>query len=552
MMKAAPGEHSLVTNRTSSRAQWLLLAIVLVGLGLRLGGLGHASLWFDEWITVDQSTRPTLAESVTASTTHPPVLRILVRAALASAPPDASARTRDRLTRLPGALLGVATLPLLFFLVRRLTGGDERVALLAAALYALSPYGLYYAQEARYYAPVVFFATWVLLAVIRLVERPRSLARHLTLFAALVLAIHTHHLLGVLFLTTFFWVLPHALSDLRARWVLALPWLAAGLSFLPWFTFAMAHLEPQARPWIAGLPQQVLDTGVAFFTGRMGAFHLITEDGAVRLPALGLSAWLLICLGLTLHVRRRRRLPPDTPRFSYGWGTLGLTAGSLAFCAVAHVTSVTSRFFHHKYLAFLVPLLVLSLAELGVGLVDATRAMLRRGARSRKPALLVVAAWALCATGALVAAAELAGPTREAFRRYRPGAARYFHRERYRAAAHYVQTHRRPGDVVVIVDPYERYLNSSLLEHYGLQRPWVPFRPHQLDCPECFWFRWPDTLFRARRLIVIAAHSRAANRERVAAAIRWVFPRRLRRRLFVGAEGTIFVTTYGRPRPTPQ
>ena len=66
------------------RLIWLGLALVVgVGAWLRLRGLTTFSLWFDEWITVEQSTRSSLWESITASGTHPPLLRLLVRGSIA-------------------------------------------------------------------------------------------------------------------------------------------------------------------------------------------------------------------------------------------------------------------------------------------------------------------------------------------------------------------------------------------------------------------------------------------------------------------------------------
>jgi 4-amino-4-deoxy-L-arabinose transferase-like glycosyltransferase len=540
----------------SSRRSLLLLPLLLLtglGLWLRLTGIDAASLWFDEWITVEQSTRPSLWEALGASTTHPPLLRVLVRGSIALFGDLAQPGGVDGAARLPGALLGAATVPLLFFLGRRLSGGDARVGLLTAALYAVSPFGLYYAQEARYYAPVVFFATWTLLATPRWVEAPRQIGRGLSLFFALLLGVHTHHLFGLLFVLSFGWITPYVLREPRRRLSLVLPWLGAGVLFLPWFFYAMAHLEPQGRPWIAGLEQQFLDSGVAFFTGRIGALHLVGIDGRAHLTALGAGAWALLGTGLLVHGVRRRGLPPGRPGFSYGLGGLTLAAAALTFAAVAHQAGVSTRFFHHKYLAFLLPLLYLGLAELILALLDAPRQRQqpRRGRRRGTPLLagrpqaratLWVLLWVGATTATLLAAAPLLGPTVEAFERYRPGSPRPFHRERYRAAARWVDAHRRPGDVVVIFDPYRQLNNATLLAYYGVRPPRVVYRHHQLQARASFWARHPETLLRARRLLVVTAHCDEQTRQTVERTISWGFPRLHRRIRFPAAEGTIQVS----------
>lgn len=66
----------------------------------------------------------------------------------------------------------VAALPLVFLLSRQLTG--RREALVAALLFALSPIGLNFAQEARVYAMTLPPAALVLLAVAAYLRNPRS------------------------------------------------------------------------------------------------------------------------------------------------------------------------------------------------------------------------------------------------------------------------------------------------------------------------------------------------------------------------------------------
>jgi mannosyltransferase len=72
------------------------------------------------------------------------------------------------LVRLPSLVLGTATVPLIFFLGRRI--GGDRVGLLAALLMTLSPFAIFYSTEARGYGTLMALVTLSALALIRAVE----------------------------------------------------------------------------------------------------------------------------------------------------------------------------------------------------------------------------------------------------------------------------------------------------------------------------------------------------------------------------------------------
>jgi 4-amino-4-deoxy-L-arabinose transferase-like glycosyltransferase len=72
------------------------------------------------------------------------------------------------LVRLPSLILGTAIVPLVFVLAGRI--GNARAGLLAAALMALSPFAIWYSDEARAYATMMFLVALSTLALLRAVE----------------------------------------------------------------------------------------------------------------------------------------------------------------------------------------------------------------------------------------------------------------------------------------------------------------------------------------------------------------------------------------------
>jgi mannosyltransferase len=112
----------------------------------RLVNLGSQSLWFDETYTVYIARMPfdRMIRSILVDGVHPPLyywlMAVWIRLFGAS----------EFSIRLPSALAGALAVVLLYFLVRRVAG--EWPGVLAAGLLALSPFAVWYAQDARMYS----------------------------------------------------------------------------------------------------------------------------------------------------------------------------------------------------------------------------------------------------------------------------------------------------------------------------------------------------------------------------------------------------------------
>lgn len=153
----SPAEFTQV-RRVGGRASrsWLavgavdliLVLIVVLAAVLRFWHLGGQSLWYDEFVTVDDLNHR-LAELVRVTLPQnegsPPLyfvvgwfwVRIFGHG--------------DAVLRTISALAGIATVPVVYFLARELRL-SRRIALVAALLVAVNPMLVWYSQEARPYA----------------------------------------------------------------------------------------------------------------------------------------------------------------------------------------------------------------------------------------------------------------------------------------------------------------------------------------------------------------------------------------------------------------
>jgi len=243
------------------RAIWVGLAVVtVVGTVLRLYGLDHQSLWNDELSTWQQlrfdSWREMLIKGVPVY--HLPAFWSLLYFWIHYAGDSETS------LRLPSALLGIAAIPAMFALGRRLYG--QREGLIAAALTATAWMPIFYSQEARPYMLlfllVALSSAWLIDVVHglrRLATPPRGAAVAYVITASLTCYTHYFGLLfvclqaalvGLLFLRQ-----PRALGWVATLYAVVL------LSCVPWLRRASVAVA-DAPAWIeapdASAPWQLL------------------------------------------------------------------------------------------------------------------------------------------------------------------------------------------------------------------------------------------------------------------------------------------------------
>ncbi|MCC6545585.1 glycosyltransferase family 39 protein [Candidatus Sumerlaeota bacterium] len=128
---------------------WPAILLIALGCALRLCALGQEALWSDEYYTLMTAQEPTtkaVLSHVQLSDPHPPLYFLLMHGWMMLAGGG------DVALRLPSALAGCVSLPLLWWLATMLFPGRRLASGVALLLFAVSPMQIWYAQEARVYA----------------------------------------------------------------------------------------------------------------------------------------------------------------------------------------------------------------------------------------------------------------------------------------------------------------------------------------------------------------------------------------------------------------
>jgi uncharacterized membrane protein len=182
-----------------------LLVIAAVGAVLRCYRLSQNSLWTDEIasvLTAKERFWAIPAAALRQDAFEPPLYFWLLHV-IAGVFGDSEVALRS-LSVIAGAL----TIPLVWLLVWELSR-QRQVATLAAAFLALNPLHLWYSQEARPYALMIFFGTAAVVALARALREPTfSLWALFAVFSSL--AMLTHVVAVVVPIIALVWVLLRA------------------------------------------------------------------------------------------------------------------------------------------------------------------------------------------------------------------------------------------------------------------------------------------------------------------------------------------------------
>jgi mannosyltransferase len=289
----------LTLTPTRTGALWALALLSALGAAMRFASLDVQSFHHDEVITAARivpGSFTDMLEVVKRSESNPPLYYVLAWGwAKAFGADEVGLRSLS-------ALFGAATVPLAYCIGAELA--SRRAGLIAAALVAVSPMLIWYSQEARSYAILVFFCAVSLYFFVRAL-RTRN-GRDLALWAlSSALALCSHYFAVFAVGIEAVWLL----VALRARWRVVLPAVAAvgatGLALVPLIS---AQVNPTHIGWIEEslLSTRFFETAVSFLVGETG--HVIAEPPRERyalLPVLLIGAGLL--LGVMRGTSRERR-----------------------------------------------------------------------------------------------------------------------------------------------------------------------------------------------------------------------------------------------------
>ncbi len=330
----------------------LVLAAATATAFFRLGAKGF---WGDEIWTLTWSRYQPPLETFWSFQTPPDLPLNFVLTELASA-----FGTSESVVRLPEALMAIATVGLVYAIGQWYV--SRAVAVVAALLLAVAAYHVWYAQDARPYSPLAFYAVLSLVGVLRLIEKP-GLAGAAVFVVGAVLGIYNH----------LFGLFPFASEAVFvALWGMAVVALAHRRPDSPnrrhvarvWLAFVASSLVVVLLCWpLAGPIRNYLQAGGGNGAGgtlTFGQFDLSFAFLADLFGRFGFGVgWrfvpvaLLCLLGIVASFRWRWWLP-----------LLGMVW--LAFPLVALWIAQPHHGFEARYVLFLQPLY---LFFVGVGVV---------------------------------------------------------------------------------------------------------------------------------------------------------------------------------------
>lgn len=316
---------------------WLII-IIAGGVGLRLYGLGDQSLWADEGLSYWIASAGNLEELLRRAddrSFHPPLGFLINHLAL-------GVQDSDAMLRLPSALLGALTIPLLYLLGRTLAW--PAAALAATAFFAVAPFHLWHSQDARAYAPLLMAntASTVVLLWTLAGGRARVGGTLYALTAALGLYLHAFTVITI---------------TVHGAWL-----LLCRIRWLPWFVLVVAGALLLAAPVTLEWAAYALSRAVRVATDvQVSASHR-SDTGLLALPyalytfAVGYSFGPDVA---SLHGTRDLAL---LGRFGAEISLAALIFGGLmALGALALLRRTTPAQWSHVLLGLLLPLLLVLL-----------------------------------------------------------------------------------------------------------------------------------------------------------------------------------------------
>jgi hypothetical protein len=438
-------QHSETGKPSSSFALYAILLSLVTCLAafLRMHALTAKSFWLDEGLSVEVARLPwpRLLHALWFGDANMSLYLLLLRHWLTFGHSEGFIRGLS-------VLFSVATVPPIFFLGARLFG--RRAGLLAALLLAINAYHIRYAQEARGYAMVVFFAVLATWLLARNLQDPSS--AHWGIYAALCALATYSHFFGALLVPA------HAISLLSWRRD-EIPWrkfvgslLAYGAMIFPIAIYVVLQAGTTPISWVPPLqPDSLLILGVDF-SGVYGR-TLLTLD----VLAIGIAA---------LRADQGRRSVEHT---SDAWGYSLLFSWLVAPVVMVVTVSLVKPIFVPRYLSLCLPALLLLVS---VGITRLRPAVLSWG---------LFVAISLCSLQADIRYYQYDFEMR---------------RQDWRAVTSYVFDHAQPGDSIFFYHsggeaPFAYYSwikNSASLTPKTLNEHWLktgnsqdPFDPKPED-----------------------------------------------------------------------
>ncbi len=284
-----------------SRALTLVFA---VGVVLRLLLLGQQSFWYDEAASVALATHGAvdLLLGRARDLGNPPLFPLFLHGWML-----AVGQASDAWLRVLPALFGIASLPLVFVVGRRLVG--DTAARLATLLFAVAPFQVQLAQETRTYSLLVLLGLLSALGLLRALQEPRRVGAWALHAAATCAMLYAHYFAVFLILAEVVALLGRGTRHRRFLVPAALSFAAAAVGYLLWLPALLAQMTTKgnlgrsAESWYL----HVAATPFVYGFGTTLAWKQSLSVPRVLLAGFGAVAFgTALLLGVWAGLRSRR------------------------------------------------------------------------------------------------------------------------------------------------------------------------------------------------------------------------------------------------------
>lgn len=260
--------------------------ILLLGLLVRLINLNQ-SFWLDEAAQVIESSRPLSRQFDIISDFHPPLYHLLLHFWL-------NFGHSEIWVRLISVIAGVISIYLIYRLGRYF--GKEKTGMIAALFLALSPYHVWYSQEAR---PYMLFVLFSLVSTFMLIRK-----KWFMYSLAVVLCLYSLYFAPFLMLGHIVYVFFFERKYFRN---LLISLFFSGTLFIPWMPSFIRQLERGTSGFFSGwtnivsmVPVKAVPMTFAKFIFGKGTIDNLLIYGLITMPM-----FLLFLLGIWKSIEKK-------------------------------------------------------------------------------------------------------------------------------------------------------------------------------------------------------------------------------------------------------
>jgi len=272
------------THSHKNQAVYILSAITVVGAALRFYGLDIQSLWYDEIASWNQSRATSITElfNTMRDNVHPPGWVVIIHLSRSLIGDSEVA------LRLPSAIAGVASIPLIYALGKKLF--SYQVGLIAAALMSIFWAPIYYSQESRAYAILILLSIATIYYLTKLtseIETENTQISTVIIYILLCTACSYIHYSGLLLIVLQgIWAAVSFRQSAKALTILIAIYVVQILLYLPWLFELLKDIDRQEF-WVNEIsnPGQVLN--FFFFKGS-------SSDALVSVLLLSIVALMIL------------------------------------------------------------------------------------------------------------------------------------------------------------------------------------------------------------------------------------------------------------------